>query len=70
MRQNGEPIVVINGILLTHAQSAVMRLAIEHFNANLGQLPDPMDEGVSLGPAMQEVFKDRVKEIQAIIYVL
>lgn len=68
MNQNGEPIVTINGVLLTHAQCAVVRQAIEYFNSCLSTLTDPTDDEAPIGPALREAFAIRIKEIQAAMY--
>lgn len=68
MNQNGEPIITINGVVLTHAQCAVVHNAVEYLNASLSTLPDPTDDEACIGPALREAFKARIKELQAIMY--
>lgn len=62
---NDEPQITINGIVLTHAQCKVVRQAIEHFNTHLS-MGDCVEQ--ECGITLMFEYRDRTKEIQAIMY--
>ncbi|MFP3652281.1 MULTISPECIES: hypothetical protein [Burkholderia] len=63
----GEPTITINGDVLSPAQAAVVRIAIENLGVYLND--KPLSANADLGSALAEAYRDRVKQLQRFMYL-
>ncbi|MDR8102463.1 hypothetical protein KPB04_12065 [Burkholderia cenocepacia] len=62
----GEPTITINGDVLSPAQAAVVRIAIENLGVYLNN--KPVLANSDLGPTLADAYRDRVKQLQRFMY--